>query len=110
MTRQGQKALQEKKTFKFYSLYGKTKREPSVLAVDETGTTIKEQEKVKNLNLYNRKRKGVKARSLDLVYPVRLTLLVEIADLNESPSQFLLQSVKEVSQYVQIDYMLTRDS
>lgn len=37
---------------------------------------------------------------------MRLTLLVEIADLNESPSQFLLQSVREVSQHIQIDYML----
>jgi len=37
---------------------------------------------------------------------VRLTLLVEIADLNESPSQFLLQSVREVPQHIQIDYML----
>ena len=111
ITRQGEKALQKgQKTFKFY-LNHKIKTETNIAAADETGLTVggeKEQEKaMKDYKLYNWKKKGIKVRSLDLVYPLRSPLLVEIADLeSDSPSQFLLRSIKEVSQHVKIDYLL----
>ena len=52
LIRQGQKALQDKRSFRFYPLYEKVKGKPSVLAADESGITIgeNEQEKVNDLN------------------------------------------------------------
>ncbi|AKA74623.1 ISH3-like element ISC1439A family transposase [Saccharolobus solfataricus] len=110
VVRRGEKVISKgQRTFKFYPIYREVKGEINVVAVDETGLTVgeKEQEKAEGFLLYNWKRKGVKMRSLDLVYPLRLPLLVEVADLrSDSPSQFLLRSVREVSQYMEIDYVV----
>lgn len=109
VVREGEKVMsQGERSFKFYP-HVKVEGETTIVAVDETAITVgeKESRKVEGFQLYNGKRKGVKLRSVDLVFPLRLSLLEEIADLrSDTPSQFLMRAVSEVAQHLKIDYVV----
>ncbi|AWS00489.1 transposase [Metallosphaera hakonensis] len=101
------------KTFTFWDQCGKVGKGKfgTVLAVDESGLTVGKKGELEALRdgvgLIPWRRKGVKARSVDLVHPVRCSLMLQFADLRgESPSLFLLHSVQEVVKHVEVDYVL----
>ncbi|QXJ34632.1 transposase [Saccharolobus shibatae] len=110
VVREGEKVLRKgERSFKFYQLFSEVEGEINVVAVDETVMTVGEKElrKVEGFQLCTGKRKAMKIRSVDLVSPLRLPLLEELADLtSDSPSQFLLRSVSEVLEHFKIDYVV----
>ncbi|AWR99350.1 hypothetical protein DFR87_06105 [Metallosphaera hakonensis JCM 8857 = DSM 7519] len=103
------------KTFTFWDQCGKVgKGKFGTVLADESGLTVGEKGELEALRDgvgLIPWRKGVKAGSVDLVHPVRCSLMLQFADLRgESPSLFLLHSVQEITKRVEVDYVLTRVS